>query len=416
MYATGFIAPIIKRSLTISQNSSQEDSGFQLQQQELVRYLYSRLPGGISSTLIVSSVAAFLVYHELALQGLQIWVAGWFLVLCLILLTRYLVMLRFKQVADRLPVFDNRKWHRLFFVGAVSTGAYLGTGGVLAVSFVSQSVQVMLHLILLGVSVGAIAFLSTSFKIYVSYLLVTLLPITFWLLSTNRLESYILGFMTFYLMVVVSLAVRHMNRMIKDSQYYRFENQLLIDDLRGLLDSVSDSNRVLEKLSVTDEVTGLSNFRAFRMQLESLLGKQERQGDPVCLAKISIDYFYEYNLTYGQPAGDQLLRQVARIIESNLTSDQQWVARLRGAEFAVFLPGLEPESARSILDQVVDQLRNRRIEHRNSRADPCVSLSIGLGFHTVAPATTAKHLLEKADRALRLASENGRNRIEMLKD
>lgn len=382
----------------------------------MVKFLYHRLPGGISSTLIVSAVAAFLVHFELSLQGLQHWVSGWFGLLCLILLLRYLVMLRFERMLLNTPEFDSRIWHRSFFIGAVATGAMLGCGVALSMSFVTNSAQVMLHLILLGVSVGAIAFLSTSLLVYLFYMLVTLMPVTLWLLSNQRLDSYILSFMTFYLMVVISLAVKRMNRMIRDSQYYRFENQLLMDDLRNLLDSVSESNQALEKISVTDEVTGLNNFRFFRIHLESLLNDQRRQLAPMTLAKISIDYFYEYNLSYGQKAGDELLRQVARMIESNLTSSEQVVARLRGAEFALLIPGLELQAARAILDQVIEQVRNRKIEHRNSRVSAFVSLSIGMGFQRIDSQTTMKNLLELADLALRQASERGRNRVELLKN
>ena len=382
----------------------------------MVRFLYNRLPGGLSSTLIVSTVAAFLVFHELSLQSLQGWVIAWFVLLCLLLVTRYLVMMRFNSATRDSPIFDSRKWHRLFYAGAVTTGALLGFGVAFAVPFVSNNVQVILHLILLGVSVGAIAFLSTSLLVYVSYLLVTLLPITVWLMSKNQLDSYILSFMTFYLMAVISIAVRHMNGMIKDSQYYRFENQLLIDDLKGLLDTVSDSKKLLEKQSVTDEVTGLSNYRAFRFQLESLLREQNQTGRSISVAKISIDYFYEYNLAYGQASGDELLRQVARIIESNLSSDTQIVARIRGAEFALLIPGLDLQQARHVPEQIVDQLRNRKIEHRNSRAGAIVSLSIGMGHQAISSGGTAKRLLEQADSALKLASERGRNRIEVLQD
>ncbi len=381
----------------------------------MVRFLYDRLPGGLSSTLIVSSVAAFLVYFELVLQGLQVWVVGWFILLCLVLLSRYILLLRFRQVESRLPGFDSQQWHRIFLIGAIMTGAFLGFGVAFAMPYVTKNVQVMLHLILLGVSVGAIAFLSTSLVIYVTYLVVTLTPITIWLLTNNRLDYYILSFMTFYLMMVISIAVRHMNRMIRDSQYYRFENQLLIDDLKGLLDNVSDSKKTLEKIAVTDDVTGLSNYRSFRMQLESML-QSVRQGASVCVVKISIDYFSEYNLLYGQEAGDELLRQVARIIESNLTSDRQLVSRLRGAEFALLLPDLDLQSAQAMVEQVVDQLRNRKIEHRNSRADSHVSLSIGLGLKTIGRSRSAKQLLQLVDQALRSASERGRNRIEVVKN
>ena len=399
--------------MIISQQNSQAENSYQLQQQEMVRFLYNRLPGGVSSTLIVSSVAAFLVFFELSLQGLQTWVIGWFCLLCLVLMMRYLMMLRFQRATASTPAFDSRKWHLGFFIGAVSTGAILGLGVAFAMPFVTKSAQVMLHLILLGVSVGAIAFLSTSLLIYVSYMVVTLVPITLWLLSNQRLDAYILSFMTVYLMFVISLAVRRMNGMIRDSQYYRFENQLLMDDLKNLLDSVSESNKALEKLSVTDEVTGLSNFRSFRIQLESLLKKAGQLGKPLAVAKVSIDYFYEYNLSYGQKSGDELLRQVARIIESNLTSTDQIVARLRGAEFALLLPGLDLSEARGIIDQVLEQLRNRKIEHRNSRVGPNASVSIGLGFQRIGARTSAKNLLELADIALRQASERGRNRIEV---
>jgi len=90
------------------------------------------------------------------------------------------------------------------------------------------------------------------------------------------------------------------------------------------------------------------------------------------------------------------------------------VARLQGAEFAVLLPGVSCENARQMALAIKQALAQKNIEHVKSRAQPILTLSIGLGSQTVAPGSSSRELLVRVDTALNLAKERGRDRLEVM--
>jgi diguanylate cyclase (GGDEF)-like protein len=92
----------------------------------------------------------------------------------------------------------------------------------------------------------------------------------------------------------------------------------------------------LERLAVTDELTGLLNRRGFKEALQHALAAASRYGEEGVLVYIDLDGFKPINDTYGHDAGDEVLRQVARLLRDNVR-DTDYVARLGGDEFAVLL-------------------------------------------------------------------------------
>lgn len=129
----------------------------------------------------------------------------------------------------------------------------------------TTNVQFILHSLLLGMDAGGIAYLSTSLIIYITYLITIMLPITIWLFFRHTPDGYILGLLYLFMMMAYSSSVKRMTILINDSLYYRFENAMLVDDLQRLISSISNTNKALEKISITDELTGTSNYRAFRI-------------------------------------------------------------------------------------------------------------------------------------------------------
>ncbi|MDH3388565.1 MAG: hypothetical protein OEN02_11725, partial [Gammaproteobacteria bacterium] len=151
-----------------------------MQQQELVAFLYHRFRFGIFITLLVSLLASALAYVELAIQGREHWVVGWFALLCLILSLRWRVLQRFLSMGNR-AYFPYQLWHRRFFVGVTVTGLMLGCGAALLMPYITTNVQIILHSMLLTMCAGAIAYLSTSFRVYITYMITIMLPVTIWL-------------------------------------------------------------------------------------------------------------------------------------------------------------------------------------------------------------------------------------------
>ncbi len=407
---------LIKRNLKINNthvDSSNPVSSFQLQQQELVSFLYSRVKAGILITLFISVVMSILAYIELSIQGRQQWVIIWFVVLCVVLCCRYLLQKAFQRIENK-NYFPHLKWRNRFYLGVIVTGLMQGGGAAWLMPYVTTNLEIILHSVLLGMGMGAIAYLSTSLLVYISYLLTMMVPVTLWLFSLQTPDGYVLTLLYIFMITVGSMSVKRMNVLLNDALYYRFDNETLVEDLQRLLDDLSRSNKTLEKISTTDELTGVSNYRAFRVRLEEVWQEYQETKSPVSLIRLNVDYYHEYNAAYGQELGDQNLCQIAKLLSSQITHQSQMVVRLNGAEFALILPGMSSENARLLILRVEKALADLKIKHAKSKASQYLTISAGLSSQVVTAASSSRELLGKADNALKLAKNKGRNRIEML--
>jgi diguanylate cyclase (GGDEF)-like protein len=261
---------------------------------------------------------------------------------------------------------------------------------------------------------GAIAYLSTSLRVYIAYMVTIMLPVTIWLFLQQDSVTYVLSFLYIFFMVAGFVSVKRMHELVNDALYYRYDNETLIEDLQRLLQSVSQSNKALEKISTTVELTGLSNYRAFRVHLEDIWRQYRGKNVQLSMIKLNIDYYHEFNAHYGQEVGDRRLREVAGILSNQITHENQMVARLQGAEFALLLPGVSCENARQMALDIMQALAQKKIEHTRSRTHNYLSMSIGLGNQVAAQDSNSRELLVRVDTALKLAKERGRNRLEVL--
>ncbi len=364
-------------------------------------------------TLFVSTLAALLAYVELSLQGREIWVLLWYGLLCLILILRARQLRQFMVIRDRV-YFPCQIWHDRFLTGVLATGLMLGCGAALLMSHITINVQIILHSLLLTMSAGGIAYLSTSLRVYMVYMVTIMLPVSIWLFVQNQPATYLLSLLYLFFMIAGFFSVKRMHKLVNDALYYRYDNETLIDDLQRLLQSVSQSNKALEKISTSDELTGVSNYRAFRVHLENIWRQYRDTKSPISLIKLNLDYYYEYNAFYGEEMGDRQLQQLARILNDQITDPAQMAARLQGAEFALLLPGLNCEDARLLAVGIRESLARLEIEHLKSGCCRSLTMSIGVASRAVMPRSFSRELLVRVDTALRLAKERGHDRLEVL--
>ena len=162
------------------------------------------------------------------------------------------------------------------------------------------------------------------------------------------------------------------------------------------------ANLKLEKLSITDGLTGLCNHRRFHEEIDRIYAKRDSSMLPVSVVLIDLDNFKEVNDTFGHPEGDVILRFIAKILQ-RVSRTNDCVARYGGEEFAVILRGTGPEAAwaaaerfRAAIAETTGPLRN-------------VTASVGVATQT-ADDSDARVLIGRADRALYLSKQNGRNR------
>lgn len=172
-------------------------------------------------------------------------------------------------------------------------------------------------------------------------------------------------------------------------------------------------NQKLEKLARIDELTGLSNRRAFEETLKREWGRARRDSTPLSLIVVDIDHFKQYNDLYGHVAGDLCLRRVSRTLADCLQRDDDFLARYGGEEFVAILPSTRSVGARLLADRMLRQVARLTIEHGNSDAESHVTISAGTA--TARPSERDKdpmELIRRADQALYAAKRSGRNTVQ----
>jgi len=172
---------------------------------------------------------------------------------------------------------------------------------------------------------------------------------------------------------------------------------------------LAEANRRLSQLAITDGLTGLYNHRYFHERLSKEVERSNRTGLPLSLLMIDVDHFKHYNDANGHPAGDSVLREVARLLSEGRRLNDA-VARYGGEEFTVLLVDTPRDSAM----KVAEQLRSRVADHHfdNDDKQPLGKLTISLGLASFPEdASSSDGLVAAADDALYLAKRAGRNAV-----
>jgi diguanylate cyclase (GGDEF)-like protein/PAS domain S-box-containing protein len=165
----------------------------------------------------------------------------------------------------------------------------------------------------------------------------------------------------------------------------------------------------LKSLADTDGLTGVMNRRGFDDAFVREAARSAREGTPLSVLMIDIDWFKAYNDTYGHPAGDECLRQVSRCLVDCVKRPADTVARYGGEEFVVLLPGTDAAGAKVVAELFAARLAERGMPHAGSPLGRVtVSTGIATGQGQVLRAE-ASRLLATADSALYDAKGNGRN-------
>lgn len=167
----------------------------------------------------------------------------------------------------------------------------------------------------------------------------------------------------------------------------------------------------LRELATTDMLTGLPNRRAFIMRLEEEHARLRRfDAQQAAVLMLDLDYFKNINDTWGHPAGDAVLREVAAAITAQIR-EVDLCSRIGGEEFAVLLTGAVPAAAREFAERLRRRIAEIRVMHEGHSIQ--VTASIGVAALSAADADADASLM-RADRALYSAKEAGRDRIEVL--
>lgn len=184
------------------------------------------------------------------------------------------------------------------------------------------------------------------------------------------------------------------------------------DELRVAQQQLVASNQLLEQLAMHDALTGLANRRCFDETLAQESGRARRSATSLALLMIDIDYFKRYNDHYGHLAGDACLQRVATMLASCTRRPPDLLARYGGEEMAVILPETDSAGAAVVARAMLERLALEPIAHHDSPFAQ-VTVSIGIACASGADADSLQSLVQRADAALYVAKDAGRNRLHI---
>jgi len=178
--------------------------------------------------------------------------------------------------------------------------------------------------------------------------------------------------------------------------------------IKRLQDMLEEKNRELERLSISDGLTGLFNHRHILRVLHDEFERAGRAGGPLSVAMLDLDRFKLVNDTYGHQAGDSVLQQVGDILRGT-ARDVDRLGRYGGEEFLAILPATDTEGAAIFVERVREAVERHSFE---IGGDQPISMTISAGVATY-PAGgifNMESIVGRADEALYAAKTGGRNR------
>lgn len=168
---------------------------------------------------------------------------------------------------------------------------------------------------------------------------------------------------------------------------------------------------LLRSMSFVDGLTGVANRRQFDEALQREWRACLRTGTSLALIMIDIDYFKQFNDTYGHPAGDACLRAIAGILNGEISRSHDLIARYGGEEFVCLLPDINLAGAQIKAEQLRQVVHSLSIPHAASSTAPVVTVSVGLALFIPSSELTPEQLVAAADAELYTAKRAGRNRV-----
>lgn len=176
-----------------------------------------------------------------------------------------------------------------------------------------------------------------------------------------------------------------------------------------LIEEIEQQKLELEKLSLTDGLTGIANRRYLDEHLTKKLKLAKQENAPLSVLMMDVDSFKNFNDHYGHLAGDDCLKKIAQAFKNAIQRKEDFVARFGGEEFVLILPDTTKDGAEKIAKEMLESVVSMKITHEWNSASPYVTLSIGGATFQPSDFIDDSKLLKRADKALFRAKEKGKN-------
>jgi len=246
------------------------------------------------------------------------------------------------------------------------------------------------------ITLGAKKGLITSFAYIMVLLAITYTGIDVW--DNWDLETYFRFSLAQFIMLYVIYAIQNSTESA-DSKIEKLRQKEKLQ------------LKLLEKLSITDTLTSLYNRRFFEEIFPRQIQRANSNKELLTFFTLDLDYFKQYNDTYGHQKGDWALQQIAEILKEVFNKSDDYTFRMGGEEFAgIYLDGDET-NVHILVNRITEKLKERAIEHKGNPVEGILTCSIGVYIKVPQDDLSHQEIYRLADEALYKAKKNGRNQI-----
>lgn len=214
--------------------------------------------------------------------------------------------------------------------------------------------------------------------------------------------------------IILQSKVQVFIHMYNQKKIVEEQSELLLLKINELTELKETNNR-LEKMSLSDGLTGIPNRRSFDIYLNTSWKNVIRSQKPISMIMVDIDYFKHYNDCYGHLKGDDCLVLVANAMDLSILRPLDYVARYGGEEFAVILPETDEEGALFVAETIRMNIENLKISHEKSKVSEYVTISLGVASILPNQEERIENFIDMSDKALYQAKLSGRNKVCLYK-
>lgn len=200
--------------------------------------------------------------------------------------------------------------------------------------------------------------------------------------------------------------------LLRSTREMQSKNRALETSLKSSTHEVANLRENLanaRREALTDALTGLPNRKAFDEKLDHWMAKAAKERMPLCVLFGDVDRFKKFNDDFGHQLGDQVLKLVAQCIIDNLPNNG-FGARYGGEEFAILLPQVNLDAAVVVANKIRKAVELKKIVKRQT-GEHLSRVTLSIGCAVQAPGETLRELIDRADKALYAAKNNGRNQV-----
>ena len=211
-----------------------------------------------------------------------------------------------------------------------------------------------------------------------------------------------------YTITLITLSENDRTKKVADASIERSSDRetvrfrALVSLVNSITRELKEANRELETLATTDGLTGLYNRRKMIQVLETEVYKARRYGTPLSVIMLDVDNFKAVNDTFGHCVGDELLVAVANILKENLRKSDV-VGRWGGEEFLILMPGIDLTEGVRVAEKLKREISRREIKG--------IRITASFGVAQLSDEDTVDRIISKADSAMYMAKDRGKNRV-----